>query len=98
MVSEKPTFEQELEEIEEELRSLTLRVRNIRARRSSRAPAGTTSQPRVGDEVVILVNRRPTRGTVVGETAERLKVKIPGSILPVQRAHKNVNKVGNERS
>ena len=87
---------QELAEIERDLRRLTLQVNNLRTRavadargqRSNQPPPPRT--PRVGDQVIITVNGNRTQGRVVGETEHRLKVKVPGSILPVYRAHRNV--------
>lgn len=102
MVIRADNLEEDLQRIEEELRNLVLLVSTVRARVEAQQP-GRPSQsqaqrPRVGDEVYVTVSQRRhldprvVRGQVIGETAQRLKIRIPGSFggRTVYRAPHNV--------
>ena len=86
------SLEENLRDIEAELRRLTLRVseaRQLEAHRRSQP-----WEPSVGDRVRIRIpGTGQVEGTVVGITARRIRVKPDGTNATVLRAPKNVTPI-----
>jgi hypothetical protein len=79
---------QELEALERELASLTLRVAEIRSRVGEEGRGPRT--PQVGDRVRFFIRGRNAEGVVIGITAHRIRIRQDTTSHIFLRAPQNV--------
>lgn len=88
---------QDLREIQDQLRRLSITVDRVVARHKEveqqHVPVNTTHSLKVGDIVTFQYRLVRTRGTIVDITSKRVRIRPDGYQTTVLRAPKNVNLV-----
>jgi hypothetical protein len=79
----------ELEELEQELAALTIRVAALR-QRSIASPTTAQRTPTVGDRVRFTASGVAYRGVIVGVTRQRVRIRQDGTCNTILRAPHNV--------
>lgn len=84
-----PSASDTLQEIEEALQALTLRVAELRSTQSPLDPP-QPREPSIGDRVRFVINGNVTEGIIIGRTPQRVKIKVTGKRGYYLRAPHNV--------